>query len=680
MTTVTRTIAIDADDEQLRTRQFLEREWLVTNGLGGYSCGTLCGALTRRYHGLLIAAYPSPLGRTLVLNRLTEMIKFADGSSVRFGGDQKHGEMLEFHGMEYLVGFRLEDGLPIWSYRIKDTIIEKQLVLMHQQNTVHLIYRLVAGEQKVRLKLQPGIHFRPHDAPVDQTIEEPYIFSAVENRYQIASGSNPPQLRLVAEGGRETFTLEERETTDIFYAKESARGYDSLGSLWSPGYFSMDLVQGRYAALTASTESWETIHALSPDRARELERERRRLLVSMADPRAHCGLAAELVLAADQFIITPAGRHEDRVRAHARGDEIRTVIAGYHWFTDWGRDTMISLEGLTLATGRHTEAGWILRTFAQYVKNGLIPNLFPEGRNEGLYHTADASLWFFHALGRYLEYTDDRTTLRLIMPQMREIIDRHLAGTSFGIGVDPRDGLLRQGAEGYQLTWMDAKVGDWVVTPRRGKAVELNALWYNALRLMQCWSADESDQAYSRQLEPLADQCLRSFNQRFWYAEGGYLYDVVDGERGDDDACRPNQLFAISLTFPVLDAARWVQVLDTVGRRLLTPMGLRTLAPGHAEYKATYSGDLRARDAAYHQGTVWPWLIGAWVDAWLRQYPDRLQEAHGFLDGLVGQLNEQCIGTLNEIFDAQEPYAPKGCVAQAWSVAELLRCWLKTVD
>lgn len=678
MTTVTRDILLNTDDETLRTRQLLEREWLLTNGLGGYASGTVCGALTRRYHGLLIAAYPSPLGRTVILNRVTEVVRFADGRALRFGGDQKQGGTLEFQGMEYLTGFRLEDGLPVWRYEMNGAVIEKRVVLVHHQNTVHIIYRLISGADKVRLKLQPALHFRPHDAPVDLKVEEPYVFSAVGNRFQIASGNNQPQLRLVIEGGRGTFTLEERHTTEIHYAVEHARGYDSLGSIWSPGYCAVDLVIGQDAALTASTESWETIRALPPAEALQMERERRRLVLAAADPRARSGLPAELVLAADQFIITPAGRHEDSVRAHAMGDEIRTVIAGYHWFTDWGRDTMISLEGLTLSTGRHTEAGWILRTFAHYVKEGLIPNLFPEGQNDGLYHTADASLWFFHALGRYLDFTDDRATLRLILPQMRQIVDKHLAGTHFGIGVDPADGLLRQGAEGYQLTWMDAKVGDWVVTPRRGKAVELNALWYNALRLLQKWSAEEGDASYAQQLNNMAEQSYRSFNQRFWYAEGGYLYDIVDGELGNDSACRPNQLFSISLDFPVLDPEKWAPVIDTVRRRLVTPVGLRTLEPGHPEYKATYSGDLRARDAAYHQGTVWPWLIGPFVDAWLRQYPDQVSTARGFLEGLVDQLNQHCIGSISEIYDAEEPYRPKGCVAQAWSVAELLRCWLKT--
>jgi len=677
MATVTREIVF-AGDERIKNRQLLELEWLITNGLGGYASGTVSGALTRRYHGLLIAAYPSPLGRTMMMNRVTEAIRFPDGRMLYFGGLQKAGGTLEFRGMEYLVGFRLEDGMPVWRYDIKGVVIEKRICLVHRQNTVHLIYRLISGDHQVRLKLQPSLHFRPHDSPVDLQDEEPYLFSAVENRYQVSSGADLPQLRLVIHGGRGTFTLEERKISDIFYQVEHSRGSPSVGSIWSPGYFAVDLGIGQEAALTASTESWEIIHALPPAGALEREHERRRQLLAGALPAARSGLSAELVLAADQFIITPAGRVADKARAHARGDELCTVIAGYHWFTDWGRDTMISLEGLTLATGRHAEARWILRTFAQYVRNGLIPNLFPEGESEGLYHTADASLWFFHALGRYLAVTGDRATLRIIMPQLREIVDKHLLGTGFGIGVDPSDGLLRQGAPGYQLTWMDAKVGDWVVTPRRGKAVEINALWYNALRLLQGWSAEEGEKRYSDQLASLAERSFRSFNQRFWYEDGGYLYDVVDGEQGDDPACRPNQLFSISLDHPVLDQGKWPRVLEVARQRLLTPFGLRTLAPGHPDYKPAYGGDLRARDAAYHQGTVWPWLIGTFVDAWLRLYPDQHSTARSFLVGLEGQLSEQCAGTVSEICDAEPPHQPKGCIAQAWSVAELLRCWLKT--
>ena len=406
---------------------------------------------------------------------------------------------------------------------------------------------------------------------------------------------------------------------------------------------------------------------------------RRASLLASAPPQAQTGPGAELTLAADQFLITPVGRVEDAARARAAGDEVRTVIAGYHWFTDWGRDTMIGLEGLTLTTGRKNQAGWILRTFAYYVRDGLIPNMFPEGQKEGLYHTADASLWFFHALHRYLELTGDTATLQLILPKLVDIIEHHIRGTLFGIGMDPADALLRQGAEGYQLTWMDAKVGDWVVTPRRGKAVEINALWYNALLLLAGWLREAKDEARAASLEGIAARVRESFNRRFWYEEGGYLYDVADAEKGgDDSSCRPNQVMAISLDHPVLDEARWAPVMDVVTKRLLTPVGLRSLAPGGPDYKAKYFGDLRARDAAYHQGTVWAWLIGPYIDAWLKLHPGREKEARQFLTGFIPHLNEQCIGSISEVFDAEPPYTPRGCIAQAWSVAEVLRCWVKT--
>src|SRR5213078_1103684 len=328
---------------------------------------------------------------------------------------------------------------------------------------------------------------------------------------------------------------------EIFYQKEADRGYQSRGLLWSPGFFRFTLQPRREATLIASTEWWNTMLALSPEEALKFYHERYRRLLASADPNTAGPPARDLVLAADQFIITPAGRIQDSARAHAAGDEIRTVIAGYHWFTDWGRDTMISLEGLTLTTRRFTEAGWILRTFAHYVRDGLIPNMFPEGETEGLYHTADATLWFFHALSRYLHYTEDRTTLHLLLPVLIDIAEYHLRGTRFNIHVDPHDGLLAQGAEGYQLTWMDAKMGDWVVTPRRGKAVEINALWYNALELLARWCREEGNARGAEKYSDAAKRARDSFNQRFWIADGGYLFDVVDcnGQSGTTDpSCR----------------------------------------------------------------------------------------------------------------------------------------------
>jgi predicted glycogen debranching enzyme len=534
----------------------------------------------------------------------------------------------------------------------------------------------------VRLGLRPLVDFRPHDSPVDHAPQTEYRVTAAGRRIEVSGPHQLPALRLSVHGADSAFTLDGHSIGDVVYEYEAQRGYEHKGPLWSPGYFRADLAPDSPVTLVASVESWDVIAAVPPESAWPAERERRVRLLSRAHALARQRPAADLVLAADQFIITPAGRTEDTTRAHAVGDEVRTVIAGYHWFTDWGRDTMIGLDGLTLVTGRDREAGYILRTFAQYVHDGLIPNLFPEREHKGLYHTADATLWFFHALDRYLAVTGDRATLDQLRPTLASIVDHHLRGTHFNIHVDPGDGLLTQGADGYQLTWMDAKVGDWVVTPRRGKAVEINALWYNALCLLEAWmreSGGTSDVAEAHRLAEHAARARESFNRRFWNESAGCLFDVVDGERGgDDDACRPNQLFAIALRHKVLDRSRWSAVLQVVHDRLLTPVGLRSLAPDHPDYKPIYFGDLRARDAAYHQGTVWAWLIGPFVDAWLAEYPHDVERARGFLHGFVHHLDEACIGSISEVFDAQPPFTARGCIAQAWSVAEVLRAWVNT--
>lgn len=656
------------------------REWLITNGLGGYASGTVAGVATRRYHGLLIAALPAPLGRMMMLGGLSEHVLRPDGVVLRLGGRERP-DSLEVPDAQWLVEFRLEDGLPVWKFDLGTHVYEKRLVMPHNQNTTHILYTLIEGRRPLRLRLRPSMNIRSHDAYVSTELFEPYTLSITGDRYEVRSAENgTPSLGLHLWAQRHRFVFDPRMFRTRYYRVEAQRGYSERGDLWSPGYFAVDLRPGQPTMLTASVEPWTTVLSLSPDEAIESERRRRLSLVEQADPRVRSGPAAELVLAADQFLITPAGRVEDSARAQAVGDEVRTVIAGYHWFTDWGRDTMISLEGLTITTGRYREAGYLLRTFGHYVRDGLIPNLFPEGKSEGLYHTADATLWFFHALHRYLSVTGDTDTLTALFPKIREILERHLTGTRFGIGVDPADGLLRQGAEGYQLTWMDAKMGDWVVTPRRGKAVELNALWYNALRLAEGWARQGGESELAATLAGHAERTREAFNRRFWNESQSCLFDVVDGETGDDPACRPNQLFAIALDHPVLDPARWGAVLGTVERLLLTPVGLRSLAPGHPEYKSSYDGNLRTRDGAYHQGTVWAWLIGPFIDAWLKLHPDNRYGARRFLNGLVDHLGEAGLGTISEIFDAEPPYTPRGCMAQAWSVAEVLRCWARSAD
>jgi predicted glycogen debranching enzyme len=642
------------------------REWLVANGLGGYASATITGAITRRYHGFLIAAQPAPLGRMVVLNDLEVDIERADGRVVNL---RENGRFLDF---------TLDMALPSWRYEIDGIVIEQSIVIPSRQNIVHSTFRTLGDGKRVRLRVRPLINFRALEAPVGEALSSGYTLTIQGDRYEISAGPDLPVLRLAIEGADgSTFTADGGSRRECFYDIEAQRGYDSRGWLWSPGYFAGDVRKDSPLTLIAATEPWHTVLALSPDDALTFEGERLRRLVGLAAGPAQIGFEAELVLAAETFIITPVGRIADGARARAEGDEIRTVIAGYHWFTDWGRDTMISLEGLTLATGRSIEARWILRTFAHYVRDGLIPNLFPEGQNQGLYHTADGTLWFFNALHRYVEHRRDKATLELLLPILKDIVRHHLEGTRFGIKVDPSDGLLSQGADGYALTWMDAKVGDWVVTPRRGKAVEINALWYNALCLLAAWLHDAHD-PQADQIAAHADNTRESFNRRFWYAAGGYLYDIVDGEDGDDAAFRPNQIFAIALEHPVLDPEHWEAVVTAVHAKLVTPVGLRSLAPGEPDYKPRYFGDLRARDAAYHQGTVWAWLIGPFIDAWLKVHSNDRAAARHFLDGFEPHLAEAGIGSISEVFDAEPPFTPRGCIAQAWSVAEVLRCLIKT--
>jgi predicted glycogen debranching enzyme len=658
-----------------QAQQLLQREWLATNGLGGYASGTISGAVRWRYHGLLIAALPAPFGRRVMLNHLTESL-VVDGHRFRVGGEEQ--DTSSNGSPQAVAEFRLENGLPIWRYEFDSLVLEKRVLFLYGQNTVHISYHLLSRQEDVKLELRPSIHFRGHEEAVNVPLQEGYHLNATRDRYEINVEGTLPLLRLVLHGEHSAFVYDGGARREVFYEKEAERGCPSRGSLWTPGYFNVDLRPRRDATLIASTEWWSTMLALTPEEALQFYHDRHRRLIALSGSEARESPAADLVLAADQFVITPAGRIQDAARAHAAGDDIRTVIAGYHWFTDWGRDTMISLEGLTLLTGRPNEAAWILRTFAFYIRNGLIPNLFPEGKNSGLYHTADATLWFFHALSRYLEWTGDRATLCLILPKLKDIVEHHLRGTQFGIGVDPQDGLLRQGAPGYQLTWMDAKVEDWVVTPRRGKAVEINGLWYNALRLLETWVREEEGDEAAELFAGQARLTRESFNRRFWNAERKYLYDIVDGESGDDSCCRPNQLLSFSLLYPVLEEKYWAPVLEVVRERLVTPVGLRSLSPESPDYKPKYFGDLRARDAAYHQGTVWAWLIGPFIDAWLKVHPDDKLGARKFLLGFVPHLNDGCIGSVNEIFDAEPPFAPRGCIAQAWSVAEVLRCWVKT--
>ena len=649
----------------------LRHEWLVTNALGGYASGTVAFCNTRRHHGLFVPVLGGR-GRAVMLGRLEEEVRLGE-STYRLSGAE-HPDGLDVPGLGLLRDFRLEGLLPTWEYAIGEARLRRTLAMVHGENTVFAVYRHLDGPP-LRLRLRPYPTFRAHDTAPDGATPPAVPVRLVDFQVEMAASKDAPPLRMRMLGECErAFVGLPARSRPLVHRVDRARGYHHVEQLMSPGYFECTLRPGETVAVAATVDAWNRLDR-DPGEVIALEHQREQKLLDRAHDEARRGAAARLVLAADQFIIAPANRPAEEAWARATGQDARSVIAGYPWFTDWGRDTMISLEGLTLCTGRQREAAAILRTFRHAVKDGLVPNYFPEGQSSGVYHTADASLWFFHALQRYLEHTADAGLLRELWPALTDIVQHHLAGTLFGIHVDPADGLLSQGAEGFQLTWMDAKVDGWVVTPRRGKAVEINALWFNAVSLMAEWALElGQDPARYRSA---AERARASFNQRFWSPETGCLLDVVDGPEGDDPKVRPNQIFAISLTHPVLDRERWEPVLKVVQELLYTPVGLRTLSPRDPDFRPTYDGDLRARDAAYHQGTVWPWLLGHFVDAWLRLHPDRAL-ARSMLRGLEGALHEACLGQISEIFDATPPYLPRGCFAQAWSVAETLRVWLAT--
>jgi predicted glycogen debranching enzyme len=649
-------------------------EWIVANGLGGYASGSVDGPPMRRFHGLLVAALPAPLGRALLVHAVHEVVELEGRSpqSLQQGRD----------GDPPVVGqvdFRLRAGLPQWTFQVADGVeVERTVLVTHGQNTVHVRYRLTGASAPARLRIRPWLDFRPHEGAVDPEQHHAFTTTPVAPaRCECTRADSPLLLRMQVLGGQAAFEAAPDTWTHIPLAIERERGYDHVGSAHGPGVFTLMLTPGEDAWLTATTEPWTHLDESEPEQAWEHEMTRRQRLVASSDDSLQQPDTFLLPLAADQFIIRPATRAVDDAQAYAVGAEPRTVIAGYPWFTDWGRDTMISLEGLALVTGRHSEAHDILRTFALHVRHGLIPNLFPEGQREGLYHTADATLWFFHALHRYDTVTGDHALVEELLPVLRDIVQCHRKGTLFNIHVDS-DGLLAQGAPGVQLTWMDALVDGWVVTPRRGKAVEINALWHNALVLFASWLDRAGQTAERDEVRAEAARCRVAFNARFWNPVRKHLNDIVDGENGDDDACRPNQILAIAVPHPPLDRQYWPPVLDTVTRELATPAGLRTLAPEHTDYKRVYFGDLRSRDAAYHQGTVWPWLMGPFVDAWLAVHPEDAEGARRWIEPLLDHVvNGGCVGSVSEIFDAEAPYTPRGCCAQAWSVAELARLVVK---
>ncbi len=611
------------------------REWLETNGIGGFASSTVIGLNTRRYHGLLVAATRPPVGRMVLLSKIEETL-IAGGRRYELSCNRYPG-VIHPQGHVYLKEFRQEP-FPTFIYEVDGIVITKSVFLVHGENSVVIEY---AADQPCALELRPLIAFRDYHSTTHENGAIRRDVGLEPGRVHLSPYQGCPDLYL-AHTAAET-----RPTGDWYrnfeYTIEQERGLDFAEDLFNPVALTFELNSSRIATLVASTEPRE---ASSADgfRAREIARRQRVLESAPSDD----PLTRALVRAADQFIVR-------------RGEE-STVIAGYHWFSDWGRDTMIALPGLTLSTGRYEDARKILLAFAASVDRGMLPNRFPDAGEMPEYNTVDATLWFFEAVRAYMAHTGDEEFVRAhVCTVLAEIVDWHERGTRYGIRIDA-DGLLLAGEPGVQLTWMDSKIGDWVVTPRHGKPVEIQALWYNALCVMFDLSRD------SRYRE-MAERARQSFVAQFWNESAGCLYDVVNGDTRDP-AIRPNQIFAVSLFHSILPDELAGGVVDAVERHLLTPYGLRSLAPSDPSYRGRYEGDGRSRDSAYHQGTVWPWLIGPFVTAYSKVHGRAPQWTEAFRR----YVEEEGMGQIPEVFDGDAPHRPGGCMAQAWSVAELLRC------
>jgi len=646
------------------------REWLVTNGIGGFAAGTVGGANTRRYHGLLIAALQPPVGRTLMVAKFDIAVRYA-GAGLGLGCNEYADGTVDPHGYCLLDTFGIDGQQPVWTWVIGDARLEQRVFMAHGCNTTYVTYRLLRALEPLDLELKPLCAYRDYHA--QQRGPAHVATVGVQNGVEVAF-AGARAFRILTEQG--TCTPLGEWHWNFKHREESARGLDDVEDLYAPALIRVRLRAGESAAviLTAEPQTpMPTQPALAAEQARQA-----RLLLSHAAARA--GAAADetpgwiktLVLAADQFVVQ---------RRSLRDPAGSSLIAGYPWFGDWGRDTMIALPGLALTTGRFEVAADILRTFAGYVSQGMLPNRFPDAGEAPEYNTVDATLWYFVAVDEYLRSSQDRALRAELYPVLKDIVAWHLRGTRFGIGAD-RDGLLRSGAAGVQLTWMDAKVGDWVVTPRTGKCVEINALWFNALRIMHGLAEAANDPQAAQAYADSAAHAAASFNQRFWFDAGQHLYDVIDGTEGEADeagsrrdaSLRPNQIFAVSLRHALLPPERARAVVDVCARQLWTPVGLRSLGPGDPRYAPAYRGDQRARDGAYHQGTVWSWLLGPFAIAHWRVHGDAAA-ASCLLEGLRPHLREACIGQVSEIFDCAAPFVPRGCFAQAWGVAELLRAW-----
>lgn len=648
--------------------QAQQREWLVTNGIGGYASGTIAGLVTRGYHGLLVAALKPPLERTLLVTKLDEIGQYG-AVSLSLGANRWAAGTVDPQGYWEIEQFYLDKTIPVWEYAFSDALLEKRVWMEQGANTTYVRYSLLRGSLSLNLTLKALVNYRSYHSRTKAENWQMQIES-VDQGVQVKAFEGAVPFYLLTDKGQVAIANEWYRGFEL--VAERDRGLDDLDDNLFAASFSTTLQIGESFTWVASTQSHPSL-----DGAASLQRYQAHTQQILNTWKAAHSSAPntpawieQLVLAADQFIV-------DRpLPNHPNG---KSVIAGYHWFADWGRDTMISLPGLTLATGRAEIAREILKTFANYISQGMLPNRFPDDGNpltDADYNTVDATLWYIDAIRQYIDVTGDGGFLSQLFPVLQEIIAWHQKGTRFNIHLDSSDGLLYAGEVGVQLTWMDAKVGNWVVTPRIGKPVEINALWYAALQSMAQFAQALGKPAddYSR----MAEACQNGF-QRFWSAKHGYCFDVLDTPSDNDASLRPNQLFAISICFSakypaLLSLDQQKQVLSICSQQLLTSHGLRSLAPHDPQYQGFYGGDQSHRDAAYHQGTVWGWLLGSFAIADYAVFQDQAQ-ANQYLTAIAHHLHTAGLGTISEIFNGNAPYQPKGCIAQAWSVGELLRAW-----
>jgi len=623
-------------------------EWLETNGLGGWSGSTIIGCNTRRYHGLLVAATEPPAERMNLVSKLDETL-LVEGERFELGVNN-YGEVISPKGYQYLSSFN-KDIFPSWLFEAGGVQLRKTIAMVHGENTVLVMYEVVKAAQPFTMELLPLLSIRGYHTLMHANNAVKVNLDFMNDVLQLNLYDGTPNIYIKVPGAE--FTHQPYWFYHFNYCVEQARGLDFIEDLFSCGHFTVALKESDTIGIIISTNN---ISGENTEDLLEKEKVRRESLVNTS---VSTSLQQLLTLAADQFIVV-------------RDESLKTVIAGYHWFTDWGRDTMISLPGLCLSTGRYHDAKKIIAAFAKSVSMGMLPNRFQDGGNPPEYNNVDGTLWYFIAIHKYLGATGDTTfVLNDILPVLKNIIDWHFKGTRYNIHVTD-DGLLYAGEKGQQLTWMDARIGDWVVTPRMGKPVEIEALWYNALKIFAELLVLNGQHADAEMVETVALKAQQNFTKVFWYKDGNYLYDVIDEHGTPDASVRPNQLFAISLPFALLEGRQAEAVLQIVIEKLCTPVGLRSLSPDDNNYKGIYGGNQYNRDSAYHQGTVWAWLLGPYIDA-LVKVRGNVIEAKSVISAFKQHLKENCIGTVPEIFDGDTPHFARGCVAQAWSVAEILR-------